>query len=168
MLMAWRSLRLPTPATAGDLSVVRRRAWVALGGAAATVCAWVVWAWQFSTYVDRTWLITAGAVVLLPALAAAGSLVAAASRPLAAAGPGGDLYDDLDPFLAHTPVRAGALREHGSAFAVAVALAVGLVMTVGGWHAEGSLEEGLVRGIPEAVAILVLYAALGRVLALRR
>jgi hypothetical protein len=52
-------------------------------------------------------------------------------------------------------------------FAVLVAGSAGALVCVSGWSAEGAVADGLVRGIPEALAVLGAYAALGRVLALR-
>ena len=50
---------------------------------------------------------------------------------------------------------------------MAFAVAVGLAAVAVGWNAEGMLADGLVRGVPEAAAVLGCYAALGRELALR-
>ena len=50
---------------------------------------------------------------------------------------------------------------------IGVRLAVGLTAVAVGWNAEGTLADGLVRGVPEAAAVLGCYAALGRVLSLR-
>jgi hypothetical protein len=156
VLTAWRALRLPTPAPGAELRVVRRRAAVALAGGAVTALCWLLYVQQFSV---------SSAIVVLAVVALAG-LAAAAWRVRGAAGPrvqpegtAGDVFDDLG---------LPALRAHQWAFAVAVAVAIGASAVVVGWRAEGTLGDGLVRGLPEAAAVLVAYVALGRVLSLRR
>jgi hypothetical protein len=156
VLMVWRALRLPTPAPGAELRVVRRRAAVALAGGVVTAACWLLYVQQFSV----SPAIVVLPAVALPALAAAAWLVRGAARPrVSPEGVAGDVFDDLG---------VPALRAHQWAFAVAVAAAVGGCAVIVGWHAEGTLADGLVRGLPEATAVLLAYAALGRVLSLRR
>jgi hypothetical protein len=156
-LMLWRALRLPSPAPGAELRVVRRRAAVALAGGAATAAAWLVYARQFD--VAHGAAIVAAGIAAVAALAAAAFLVRGASAPrVDPEGSAGDVFDDIG---------LPGLRPHPWLFAAAFALAVGLVAVAVGWNAEGTLADGLVRGVPEAVAVLGCYAALGRVLALR-
>ena len=158
VLMLWRALRLPTPAPAAELRVVRRRGAVALAGGVATAVAWVLYVQQFD--VAHEMLIIVLAVIAAAALAVAAWLVHGSGAPsVTPEGSAGDLFDDL-----YLP----GLRSHPWAFAAAVAAATGLAAVAVGSHAEGTVADGLVRGIPEALAVLLGYATLGRVLALRR
>ncbi len=161
MFMAWRALRLRPPARAAELSVVRRRAAVALSGAAVTAVAWIVYAHQ---YEDSGWIVLLSAATL-PLLAVSASRVISAARPRPLpGGEAGDVFDELAPVVGP----ALALRSHPWSFAVLVAGAAGALVCVSGWSAEGTVGDGLVRGFPEMLAVLGAYAALGRLLALRR
>jgi hypothetical protein len=165
VLMLWRAVRLPTPAPAAELRVVRRRAFVALIAAVATAGAWVLYMQQFD--VAHGAAIVAAAGVATAGLVGAAARVRAAGRPqVSPEGTAGALAEDLEPILARTPFPGLAARPWR--FALAFAGAVGLFAVAVGWNAEGTLADGLVRGIPEAVAVLAFYAALGRALALRR
>ena len=156
VLMLWRALRLPTPAPGAELRVVRRRAAVALAGGVVTAACWLLYVQEFSVSAA----VVALAVAALVALAAAAWLVRGAAGPrVMPEGTAGDVFDDF-----HLP----GLRAHQWAFAVGVAAAVGAAAVVAGWHAEGTVADGIVRGLPEATAVLLAYAALGRVLSLRR
>ncbi len=160
MFMAWRALHLRPPARTAELSVVRRRAAVALSGAAVTAVAWIVYAYQYD---DSGWIVVlSAATLLLLALSASRVVTAARPRPLPG-GEAGDVFDELAPIVGP----AVALRAHPWVFAVLVAGSAGALVCVSGWSAEGAVADGLVRGIPEALAVLGAYAALGRVLALR-
>ena len=157
VLMLWRAFRLRTPAPAAELRVVRRRAAVALAGGAVTAAAWVVYVRQFAVPHVPAIVILAGLALVM--LAAAAWLVRGAAAPrVTPEGSAGDLYDDLG---------FPGLRPHPWAFAAAVAGAIGFAAAAVGWHVEGTMADGLVRGIPEALAVFGAYAALGRVLALR-
>jgi hypothetical protein len=68
-------------------------------------------------------------------------------------GPAGDLSEDL-PLPRAVDDRPGRL-------CAALALALALVMTLGAWHAERSLAEGLERGVPEALIFVAAFALLG-------
>ena len=153
MFMAWRALRLRPPARAAELAVVRRRAAVALSGAAVTAVAWIVYAHQYD---DSGWIVLLSAATL-PLLAVSASRVINAARPRPL--PGGEAGDVFGP--------AVTLRAHPWLLAVLVAAAAGALVCVSGWSAEGTVGDGLVRGVPEALAVLAAYATLGRVLALR-
>jgi hypothetical protein len=157
VLALWRALRLSGQSPAAELCVVRRRAAVALAGGALTAVAWIVYAIRFDIAHGAT--IVAAAVAALAALAVAAVAVhRAAAVRVEPEGSAGDLFDDLS---------LRGLRPHPWAFGIAFALAVGTVAVAVGWNAEGTLVDGLVRGVPEALAVLGCYAALGRVLALR-
>ena len=159
VLMLWRAVRPPSPAPAAELRVVRRRAAVALAGAAATALAWIVYVRQFDVAHGGAIVLSAG--VALAGLVVAALLVREAGRPrVVPEGSAGDLFDELA--LGRT-----RLRAHPWGFASAFAIAVGLTAVAVGWNAEGTLADGLVRGVPEAAAVLGCYAALGRVLSLR-
>jgi hypothetical protein len=171
MLMIWRALRLQQPAPAAELALVRRRAAVALGAAAATLSAWGVYAFEYRAELPGVWLevtiLAVAAVVLAPLACGAALLrVAAAPAPLPG-GPAGDVFTDLEPVFSRTPLARLNLEQHPWRFAGGFALAVGVVATLA-TLGEGGLVAGLVRGVPEAIAVLVFYAAFGRVLGLRR
>jgi len=158
VLMLWRALRVPTPAPAAELRVVRRRAAVALAGALATAGCWALYVQQFQVAHESAILALAG--LALVSVSAAAALVRAAGRPrVTPEGAAGDVFDD---------VGLPALRSHGWSLVACMAGAIGLAAVAVGWHAEGTVADGLVRGVPEALAVLAAYAALGRVLALRR
>jgi hypothetical protein len=156
--MLWRGVRLPTPAPGAELRVVRRRGAVALAGGAITAACWLLYVQQFSVPHEAAILLLA--VVGLAALAAAAWLVRAAAGPtVTPEGSAGDVFDDLG---------LPRLRSHQWAFAIAFAAAAGSAAVAVGWRAEGTAVDGLVRGLPEATAVLVAYVALGRALSLRR
>ena len=158
VLMLWRAVGLPTPAPAAELRVVRRRAAVGLAGGAVTAACWVLYVQQFSVAHEPAIVVLAA--VALAALAASAWLVLGASAPrVTPEGTAGDVFDDLG---------LPALRVHQWAFAIGFAAAVGATALAVGWRAEGTVADGLVRGLPEATAVLLAYAALGRVLSLRR
>jgi hypothetical protein len=165
VLMVWRALRLPRPAPAEELALVRRRAAVALGAAAATLGAWAVYAFEYRVHEVTT---VAVAAILAVPLVAAGAFVRAAAAPAAVrGGPAGDVFADLGPFVSRTPLARLDLEGHPWLFAGGFALAVGLVVTLA-TLGEGGVVAGLLRGIPEAIAVVLFYAAFGRVLGLRR
>jgi hypothetical protein len=168
-LMLLRALRLPKPAPGEELKLVRRRGAVALTAGAATLGAWVLCGFEF--HAELAWvgttIVVLSAALLLPLAGAAVALHAAARpRPLAG-GPAGDVFDDLAPFVARTPLARVDLQAHPWRFALGFAFVVALLATALG-SGEDGLEGGLVRGIPEGVAVLGFYAAFGRVLGLRR
>lgn len=158
VLMLWRALRLPTPAPAAELRVVRRRAAVALAGGAITAGCWVLYVQQFSVPHEPAVVVLA-ALALAALTAAAWLVVGAASPRVKPEGIAGDVFDDLG---------LPALRAHQFALAAGFAVAVGTAAVAVGWRAEGTVIDGLVRGLPEATAVLIAYVTLGRVLSLRR
>jgi hypothetical protein len=157
-LAAWRALRrrrghvLP----AAEVALLVRRTRVALAGGFAVVLALAVYVIDFATRLPVWWLALTGGLAVLAALAVAAAwrLVATAAGTVTlAAGPAGDIYDDLPPLR---PLRGHPLRLWAAA-----ALFCGGAMTLFEWHAEHSLAEGLQRGIAEAVVFTVCFAALG-------
>ncbi|MFN2471111.1 MAG: hypothetical protein ABR583_09000 [Gaiellaceae bacterium] len=170
-LTALRALRLPRPAPDAQLRLLRRRAGVALVAGAGTLAAWALWGVQFGAELTAGWpgptIVVLATVLMLP-LGAAGLAVRAAThpRPLPGGEPG-DMFDDLAPFIARTPLRSLDLRAHPWGVAFGVAVAVGLVATAVGWIDEGTPSGGLAQGFPEAVLVLGFFAAFGRTLGLR-
>ena len=165
VLMLWRALRLPQPAPAEELALVRRRAVIALGAAAATLGAWALYAFEYQVHVVT---IAAVAAALAVPLVGAAALVRAAAVPAAVrGGPAGDVFADLEPFVSRTPLARLDLERHPWLFAGGFALTVGVVATLA-TLGEGGITAGLVRGIPEAIAVFLFYVAFGRVLGLRR
>jgi hypothetical protein len=120
-----------------------------------------------------------GAVALAGAFALVRSL--ARARPLAGREPEGDAYDDLIA-LAPDPVQAPAapvavwIRRHPwlfcAAFAAACGLAVGAghIASDGGFsgNALGAARAVLLLGAIEGAAVALGFAALGRMLGIRR
>ena len=77
-----------------------------------------------------------------------------------AAGPAGDLFDDIPPLR--------FLRGHPLRLCTLAAVAIGTLVTLAEWQAEHSLQEGLQRGIAEALVLTVAFALLGRAIGARR
>ena len=95
------------------------------------------------------------------ALGSAWRIAARASSTLAtAAGPAGDLFDDI-PLLR-------VLRGHPVRLWAGLALASGTAITLFEWHAEHSLAEGVQRGVAEVLVFSLCFAALSRVVGARR
>jgi hypothetical protein len=158
-LAAWRVLRrrrepvLP----AAEVALVNRRTRVALVAGFAVSASLALYVVDFATVLPVWWLALTAALAALAAaaLAAAWRAVSRGAATVSlAAGPAGDLYDDLPPLR---PLRGHPLRL----WAVLV-LASGGAMTLFEWHAERSLTEGLQRGAFEAVVFSICFAALAR------
>jgi hypothetical protein len=169
-LMLVRVFRLARPAPVDELRLVRRRAAIALAGALATLAAWALFALEFRGEIAAgsvaPTIVVLSAALVLPLLATSAAVRAAARPRAAAGGPAGDVFDDLEPFVARTPLARVNLRAHPWRFAVGFALAVGIAATVIG-SGEDGLAGGLARGVPEALAVLVFFALFGRILGLR-
>ena len=171
LVRALRLRRLPVVSDA-ELRVARRRTAVALGAGALTIAWLAVYAFEFGSELGPGWVTTAYALAasLAVPLGAAALATARSAAPTAArGGPAGDVFDDLGVLVdrAHG-IRRLDLRRHPWRFALLVATVVGIVGLVVGWQAEGTLGDGVVRGALEALALLGCFAALGKVLALRR
>lgn len=160
-LAAWRALRHRSARLrpAAELALIRRRAWVALGGGLATVVGIELYVIDFVAVLPAWWLaLTAGLAAI------AGAALLAAARELGRAGalrsttPGrsGDVFDDL-PLINYA-----GLRRHPWGLGAFATLLVGLVMTLFVAHAERSLIEGLERGLAEALAAAAGFVVLGR------
>lgn len=164
-LAAWRALRRRREAVlpAAEIALVRRRARIGLAAGIVTSIGLVLYTVDFIGVLPAWWLALSGtlAFAALVALAAARRTLARGALTVAlAGGPPGDLFDDL------TPLRR--LRGHPLALCIGGALASGVVVTVGEWHAEHSFAEGLQRGAFEALALSIGFAALGRAIGARR
>jgi hypothetical protein len=152
-----------------QLDLLRRRSNIALGAATGTLVAVVLFALQGELAPWWTWATVAACVVLFLPLGVAARAVSGSVCPAAApGGETGDVFDDLAPLLRLRPVRQLRLPGHPWRFAVLCAVAVGVAAFAAGWYAEGDPGSGLVRGIFEALALLICFAALGRKLGLRR
>ena len=169
MLRALR-LRRGEALPAGELSVMRSRAAIALGAGWLSVGSWALFAVEFwnaaplASWVAPTMLAVCGALTI-PLAAGSVALVRSAG-PQAPPGPAGDVFDDLAPVFRLGPLRT--LPGHPWRFAVLFAAGVSIVGFVLGWTAEGDPGSGIFRGGFEGVAVLICFAALGRRLALRR
>jgi hypothetical protein len=160
-LAALRALtrRRATALPAAELALIRRRASVALAAGLATVAGLELYVIDFSARLPVWWLALIGGLT-----GVAGAELVAECRRLSRArtirsdvpGPAGDVYDDLPPlrrsWLRRHPWRLGALASLGAG--VAIAAFTG--------HAEHSLVEGVERGLFEAVAAALGFAALGK------
>lgn len=159
---AWR-LRSQTAAPAAEIVVLRRRAAVALGSGAAAFAAIALYAYEYSSGLPGWWATTAFIVSGAALVSIGGAAVALASnaqlRPQAA-GPAGDVFDDVAPLLDRIPLR---LRGRPWRFCLLVAAAVATAALV-----AGGPDEGPRNAVGEFVAICAAFAALGRFLGLRR
>ncbi len=164
-LAAWRALRRRHAAVmpAAEIALVRRRAQVGLGAGAVTAAGLLLYTANFIGVLPAWWLalsggLAAGAMAAL--LSASRVLARGGSTVVLAGGPAGDLFDDLAPLR--------ALRGHPLLLWLSAALVCGGLVTLAAWHAERSLTEGLERGLFEAVALSIGFAALGRTIGARR
>jgi hypothetical protein len=146
-----------------EIDLLRRRAWVGLGGGLACAIGLELYVIDFLAVMHTAWLVVvgAGAGIAIVALGTAAVRLRVTGQVVVeASGPAGDIFDDLRPLrpLRGQPWRLGALVAGG----------VGLLMTIAEWHAESSLSEGLQRGVFEGLAAAVGFLALGRAIGARR
>ena len=166
MLAALRAVRRKRVASlpAAELDLISRRARVALAGGLATMAGLEIYVVNFVTQFPVWYeVVVAG----LGAAAAAGLLVAwravagAGTLLSSAAGPAGDVFDDLPMigwnWLRRRPWMLGAFAS----------ILVAAVMTAGAGQAEHSLAEGLQRGVAEGVAAALGFIVLGRAIGVR-
>jgi hypothetical protein len=165
VLASWRALRrrgarvLP----AAEIALIATRTRIALAAGLVVSLSIALLALDYVRVVPAWWLVLAFALsaAATGALAGAWRVGARAASTLAtAAGPAGDLFDDIPPL--------GVLRGHPVRLCAGLALASGGAITLLEWHAEHSLAEGLQRGIAEALAFSLCFAALGRLVGARR
>ena len=161
ILAAVRALRRRGVAVmpAGEVALIRRRAWVGLCSGLAATVGLELYVIDFSAVLPGWWLALvggAGAVAMVALLLAGATLMRSGTIVAGAEGSAGDVFDDLPPvawgWFRHSPRRLGA----------AACAAVTLAMTVFEWHAERSLIEGLERGVFEGLAATAGFALLGR------
>jgi hypothetical protein len=159
--LAWR-LRATPVAPAAAISLLHRRAAVALGAGAATLSGIAVYAVEYSRGLPDWWTTLAFAVIataIVPVAVAAVALGSTARLRAQAEGPAGDVFDDLGPLLDRVPVR---LRGRPWRFCLLFAAAVAVAAFVG-----GGLDEGPRNAVAEFGAICACFAVLGRFLGLR-
>jgi hypothetical protein len=160
--LAWR-LRAAPVAPAAAISLLHRRAAVALGAGAATLAGVAAYAVEYSRGLPDWWTTLAFAVTataIVPVAVAAAALGRTARLQARTAGPAGDVFDDLGPLLDRVPLR---LRGRPWRFCLLFAAAVAVVAFVG-----GGLDEGPRNAVAEFAAICAGFAVLGRFLGLRR
>ncbi len=165
-LAAWRALRRRwvTSLPAAEIALIHRRARVALAAGFATMAGVELYVVDFCERLPAWWLGLAGGLA-----AAAGFGLWAAARTLArartivsgAAGPAGDIYDDLPA------VGSGWLRARPWLLGALASLAVGLALGAFEAHAEHSVLEGIQRGLFEGLAAAVGFVLLGRAIGAR-
>jgi hypothetical protein len=165
-LAAWRALRRRwvTSLPAAEIALIHRRARVALAAGFATMAGVELYVVDFSERLPAWWLGLAGG------LAAAGGFgLWVAARTLArartivsgAAGPAGDIYDDLPV------VGSGWLRARPWLLGALASLVVGLALGAFEAHAEHSVLEGIQRGLVEGLAAGIGFVLLGRAIGAR-
>ena len=159
---AWR-LRSQVAAPASAITLLRRRAGVALAAGATTLLAVMVTTYEFSAWIS-TWRIAltfsiAGAS-LLPIAAGAFALRRTGYLRPQTAGDAGDVFDDLAPVLDRVPLE---LRGRPWRFCLLFAAGVAALALLGG----GVLNEGPRNAVAEFAAVCAGFAALGRYLGLR-
>jgi hypothetical protein len=162
IVLVWR-LRAAPVAPAAAISLLHRRAAVALGAGAATLAGVAVYAIEYSRVLPDWWTTLAFAVTAIaiaPVAVAAVALGRTARLRAQAAGPAGDVFDDLGPLLDRVPLR---LRGRPWRFCLLFAAVVAAAALVG-----GGLDEGPRNAVAEFAAICAGFAVLGRFLGLRR
>jgi hypothetical protein len=160
-LAAWRALlrRGAVSLPAAELALIARRTRVALLAGLLTMLGLELYVVNFVARFPVWYeIVVAG----LAAVAAAGLVVAwrvvshAGTVLSTAAGPPGDVFDDL-PVIGWT-----WLRRRTWLLGAGASLLVAAAMTAGTGHAEKSLAEGLQRGVAEGVAAALGFLVLGR------
>lgn len=165
LLAGWRALRrrrarvLP----AAEIALIARRTRVALAAGLAVGISIGLLAVDYVTVLPAWWLALAFALSAVATASLAGAWRAtsrAAATLTMAAGPSGDLFDDIPPLR--------VLRGHPVRLWAGLALTSGAAMTLFEWHAEHSLTEGLQRGIFEVLVFSLCFALLSRLVGARR
>jgi hypothetical protein len=149
--------------TRSEATVIGRRAGIALASGLASMVGLALVALEFQGRLAGWWTgLTLGVAAFgACAIAIAVPAVLSSRRLLpVASGPAGDLFDDLGGAV---PIR---LRGRPWAFALFVAAAVALVITLAG-AAQADGIDGALRGLADGVACLVGFAFLGPYLGLR-
>lgn len=165
LLAAWRALRrrrepvLP----AAEIALIAARTRLALAaGLVVSVCIALL-AFDYVRVLPGWWLGLAFALSAVATVGLGGAWrigARASSTAAAAAGPAGDLFDDI-PAL-------GILRGHPIRLWAGLALSSGAAITLLEWRAEHSLVEGFQRGLAEVLVFSVCFAALSRLVGARR
>ena len=156
---------------AAELALLRRRSNVALAAAAGALVTVAGFAVDFEGTMAGwwTWMTVATSAALIAPLAGASYLVSDSACPAAQPGAApSDVFEELSVVFRLEPLVRLRLPEHPWRFATLCASGVGGLAFLGSWYAEGDPGSGLVRGGFETLAVLVCFAALGRVLGLRR
>lgn len=159
---AWR-LRSEVAAPASAITLLRRRAGVALAAGAAALLAVMVTTYEFSAWLP-TWRValafSIAGLSFVPIAAGAVALRRTGALRPQAAGDAGDVFDDLAPVLDRLPLE---LRGRPWRFCLLFAAAVAALALLGG----GILNEGPRNAVAEFAAVCAGFAALGRYLGLR-
>jgi hypothetical protein len=161
LALAWR-LRTTTAAPAAAIAVLHRRSAVALGAGAATLAGLAVYAVEYSRGLPGWWTtlaFVATGTAIIPVAAAAVVLGRCSRLRPQAAGPAGDVFDDLAPLVDRIPLH---LRGGPWRFCLLFAAAVSVVALIG-----GGPDEGPRNALGEFAAICTGFAVLGRFLGLR-
>lgn len=155
-----RAPRLP----AAEIALIERRTRVALVGGFATIGGLALYLVNFAPRLPGWYLGLVAALAAVAAVALLGAfrgLTRAQAIVSGVGGPGGDVFDDI-PIIGRYWLRRRPWR-----LAVIGSLLIGIAAVLFTAHAERSLIEGLERGIPEALALALGFAVLGRAVGLR-
>ena len=158
--LAWRFRTATAPAA--SIVLLRRRTAVALGAGAATLAALAVYAVEYSRGLPGWWTTLAFAgtgAAIVPVAAAAVLLSRYARLRPQAAGPAGDMFDDLAPVVDRLPL---SWRGRPWRFCLLFAATVSVAALIG-----GGVDEGPRNAVAEFLAICGGFAAFGRFLGLR-
>jgi hypothetical protein len=155
--------RRPSALPAPEVALIGRRSLVALAAGIATSAGLLLYVLDFSLLLPTWWLLLVGGLAALALVAL--MVVARGLRSCVAitVSPGGaptDVFDEL-ALLRPLASRPWLLGAGGSVL-------VGALATLLAWHAESSLLEGLERGAFEGLAAAIGFAALGRLVGMRR
>jgi hypothetical protein len=160
--LRWLRRRRSGVLAAAEATVIVRRAAVGVGAGIATMASLGTLAISDQHYLPGAWMAFAvvASVIGLGALGAAvpSVLAAVAVRPVAA-GPAGDLFDDLGRLV------PPALQGRPWRLALAAAGVVAVIITLAGVAGSDGLD-GAVRGIGDGLVCLLGFATLGRFLGL--
>jgi hypothetical protein len=165
LLAALRAFRLreAEAVARAQAATIVRRASVGVAAGVVTMVGFGLSALALHGHVAASWTtlvvsLAGGGILVL--LATAPTLLSAGRVRPAAAGPAGDLNEDLGPLM------PPALRTRPWSLAILVAVALAAVITVAG-AVQSDAIDGALRGLADGAACLVGFAVLGRYLNLR-
>lgn len=148
---------------AAEVTLIRRRSEVALGGGITTTVGLLLYVLNFSGLLPAWWLGVIGGLSLAATatlLAVGFTLMRSRSIFVKTAGPAGDVFDDLAILR--------PMSDKPWLMCAIASLAVAAALTILTGLAERSIVEGIERGLVEGIAAAAGFALLGRAVGLRR